>query len=430
MSHDVVFALDIGTTKVCMVAGRKNEHGRIEILGVGRVSSKGILRGVVSNIEKTVQSILEAKAICERSAGCMAKEVYVGIAGKHISSKMQRGLLTRHNHQNEISHEDVDQLINDMNKLVLPPGDMILHIIPQEYMVDNERGIFDPVGMAGVRLEGNFHIITAQSNAMRNISRCVQKAGMRVAEITLEPIASAAAVLSEEEKIAGIVLMDIGGGTTDISIYHNGILRKSVIVPFGGTNITEDIKEGCKVMQEDAEKLKTKFGRALSDEVTGNRYISIQGLKGREPKEISERNLASIIEARMSEILEFGVREIQKSGIEEKLVGGMVLTGGGSLLSGVNMLSEYVTGMPTRIGMPIDILAHGYSQEICDPSYSTVLGLLINGINKQRVPVGGTEGTEEMEGTSVDGIDDDIDVPENIWEKLRKIFGAQIDTEI
>ena len=182
--------------------------------------------------------------------------MYVGIAGKHISSKMQRGLLTRHNHQNEISHEDVDQLINDMNKLVLPPGDMILHIIPQEYMVDNERGIFDPVGMAGVRLEGNFHIITAQSNAMRNISRCVEKAGMRVAEITLEPIASAAAVLSEEEKTAGIVLMDIGGGTTDISIYHNGILRKSVIIPFGGTNITEDIKEGCKVMQEDAEKLR------------------------------------------------------------------------------------------------------------------------------------------------------------------------------
>jgi len=430
MSHDVVFALDIGTTKVCMVAGRKNEHGRIEILGVGRVSSKGILRGVVSNIEKTVQSILEAKAICERSAGCIAKEVYVGIAGKHISSKMQRGLLTRHNHQNEISHEDVDQLINDMNKLVLPPGDMILHIIPQEYMVDNERGIFDPVGMAGVRLEGNFHIITAQSNAMRNISRCVEKAGMRVAEITLEPIASAAAVLSEEEKTAGIVLMDIGGGTTDISIYHNGILRKSVIVPFGGTNITEDIKEGCKVMQEDAEKLKTKFGRALSDEVTGNRYISIQGLKGREPKEISERNLASIIEARMSEILEFGVREIQKSGIEEKLVGGMVLTGGGSLLSGVNMLSEYVTGMPTRIGMPIDILAHGYSQEICDPSYSTVLGLLINGINKQRVPVVETGEDREMEGTTPPEGEDGMDVPENIWEKLRKIFGPQIDTEI
>ena len=429
MSHDVVFALDIGTTKVCMVAGRKNEHGRIEILGVGRVSSKGVLRGVVSNIEKTVQSILEAKAICEKSAGCTAKEVYVGIAGKHIASKMQRGLLTRHNHQNEISQSDVDQLINDMNKLVLPPGDMILHIIPQEYMVDNERGIFDPVGMAGVRLEGNFHIITAQSNAMRNISRCVEKAGMRVAGITLEPIASAAAVLSEEEKTAGIVLMDIGGGTTDISIYHNGILRKSVIVPFGGANITEDIKEGCKVMQEDAEKLKTKFGRALSDEVTGNRYISIQGLKGREPKEISERNLASIIEARMSEILEFGVREIQKSGIEDKLVGGMVLTGGGSLLSGVNMLSEYVTGMPTRIGMPIDILAHGYSQEICDPSYSTVLGLLINGINKQTTPVVRTSESEEFED-STSSIEDGEDVPENIWEKLRKIFGAQIDTEI
>lgn len=427
MSHDVVFALDIGTTKVCMVAGRKNEHGRIEILGVGRVSSKGVLRGVVSNIEKTVQSILEAKAICERSAGCTAKEVYVGIAGKHISSKMQRGLLTRQNHQNEISHEDVDQLINDMNKLVLPPGDMILHILPQEYTVDNERGIIDPVGMAGVRLEGSFHIITAQSNAMRNISRCVEKAGMRVAEITLEPIASAAAVLSEEEKTAGIVLMDIGGGTTDISIYHNGKLRKSVIVPFGGTNITEDIKEGCKVMQQDAEKLKTKFGRALSDEVTGNRYISIQGLKGREPKEISERNLASIIEARMSEILEFGVREIQKSGIDDKLVGGMVLTGGGSLLSGANMLSEYVTGMPTRIGMPIDILAHGYSQEICDPSYSTVLGLLINGINKQKAPIFETKEEEER---GDDTTDEDGDVPENIWEKLRKIFGAQIDTEI
>jgi cell division protein FtsA len=428
MGHDVVFALDIGTAKVCMVAGRKNEHGRIEILGVGKVRSKGVLRGVVSNIEKTVQSILEAKEICEKSAGIAATEVYVGIAGNHISSKAQRGLLTRHNHQNEISSEDVNQLINDMNKLVLPPGDKILHIIPQEYTVDNERGIFDPVGMAGVRLEGNFHIITAQSNAMRNITRCVEKAGMRVADITLEPIASAAAVLSDEEKEAGIALLDIGGGTTDLSIYHEGILRKSVIIPFGGANITEDIKEGCKVMQENAEKLKVRFGKALSDEVLGNRYISIRGLKGREPKEISERNLACIIEARTSEIFEFALKEIEKSGLMEKMVGGMVLTGGGAGLNNISDLSEYVTGMTTRIGMPIDILAHGYSQEICDPTYSTVLGLLIHGINEtsdKHIPL---ENFDELEEEY--GHENDDDVPENFWEKVRKIFGAQIDTKI
>ncbi len=436
MSHDVIFALDIGTTKVCMIAGRKNEYGRVEILGVGHVPSKGVMRGVVSNLEKTTQSILEAKAACEKAAGCVAKEVHVGIAGRNIHSTIKKGLLTRKDYHNEISEEDVRQLINDMNRMTLPPGDKILHIIPQEYTVDNERGVQDPVGMAGVRLEGDFHIITAQNSISKNIHKCVTKAGMTVSDLILEPIASSAAILSEEEKEGGVALLDVGGGTADLVIYHEGILRSAVVIPFGGNIISEDIKQGCKVMKEDAEKLKVKFGKALASEVVGNRYIAIKGLNGRDPKEISEKNLAHIIEARATEIIEFALRHIESSGFEDKLIGGLVITGGGSLLSYFKELTEYQTGISTRIGMPIDILAHGYSQEICHPKYSTVLGLLLHGISKHESmnPSSYAENLEEAEEKIETEEDmesaESRETKENLWKQFRTFFGAQSDTEI
>lgn len=377
---DLVVALDIGTTKVCAIAGRKNEHGKLEILGVGKVDSVGVMRGVVTNIEKTVNAISEAISAAERMAKQKFSHVHVGIAGQHIKSLQHRGILTRDNDHTEISQKDIQRLMNDMHKLVLPPGDKILHVIPQEYTVDNEQGITDPIGMSGVRLEANFHIITGQISASNNIHRCVERTTLKVESMTLEPIASAVAVLSEEEKEAGIALVDIGGGTTDITIFQDGIIRHTAVIPFGGNVITSDIKEGCTVMQHQAEALKVKFGAALSEEVFDNRIITIPGIKGRDYKEISEKNLARIIQARMEEIFDYVVWEIRRSGYERKLIGGIVLTGGGSLLRDIEKLCEFHTGMSTRIGVPVEHLGHGYTEQVASPIFSTAIGLLLNGI--------------------------------------------------
>ncbi|GAA5220934.1 cell division protein FtsA [Membranihabitans marinus] len=382
--EEVVVAVDIGTTKVCVVAGRRNEHGKLEILGLGKVPCEGVIRGVVSNIEKTVRAIKEAVAIVEKQIDAKVKIVHVGIAGQHIKSLHHHGILTRDNAHDEISQADIDRLINDMYKLVLPPGDKILHVIPQEYIVDNEQGIIEPIGMSGIRLEGNFHIITGQITASNNILRCIKKAGLEAADITLEPIASSAAVLNQEEKEAGIALVDIGGGTTDLTIFYEGIIRHTAVIPFGGYVITKDIKEGCTIMNHQAEKLKVKFGSALAKEVLENKIITIPGLKGRAPKEISEKNLARIIQARIEEIMEYIVYEIDRSGYGDKLIGGIVLTGGGSKLKYIEDLLEFHTGIPTKVSYPIEHLAHGYVKELSSPVFSTSIGLLITGLSTRK----------------------------------------------
>ncbi len=380
---DLVVALDIGTTKVCAIAGRLNEHGKLEILGIGKVDSLGVMRGVVTNIEKTVNAIQEALAGAERMAKQKFQRVHVGIAGQHIKSLQHRGLLTRDNLHTEISITDIRRLVSDMFKLVLPPGDKILHVIPQEFTVDSEQGIVDPIGMSGVRLEANFHIITGQISATNNIQKCVERTGLKVESLTLEPIASAHAVLGDEEKEAGVALVDIGGGTTDITIFYEGIIRHTAVIPFGGNVITADIKEGCAVMQHQAEQLKVKFGSALTEEVFDNRIVTIPGIKGRDYKEISEKNLSRIIQARMEEIFDFVVWEIRRSGYERKLIGGIVLTGGGALMRDIEKLCSFHTGMSTRIGMPVEKLAHGYSETVASPIYATAIGLLINGIKNE-----------------------------------------------
>lgn len=377
--NEIVVALDIGTTKICAMAGRINQHGKLEILGIGKVESVGVLRGVVSNIEKTVKAISDAIAEAERRAGLEIGVVNVGIAGQHIKSLQHRGILTRDSLHEEISRTDIEDLISDMYKLVLPPGDKIIHVIPQEYIVDNEQGIIDPIGMSGIRLEANFHIITGQITAIKNLQKCVEKAGLEMANLTLEPIASAAAVLSQEEMEAGIALVDIGGGTTDLAIFHEGIIRHTAVIPFGGNVITKDIKEGCRVMGSQAEKLKVKFGCAMTGELKENRVITIPGLKGRPHKEISERNLAHIIQARMEEILDHIYWEIRRSGFERKLSGGIVLTGGGALLRNLTDLVEYHTGMTARLGMPVEHLANGYDKTVASPIYATAIGLVMKG---------------------------------------------------
>ena len=256
---EIVVGLDIGTTKISCLVGRRTEHGKIEILGMGKSESVGVTRGVVSNIEKTVQSIRSAVEEAEVKSGVDINVVNVGIAGQHIKSLQHRGMITRDSIEDEINRDDVDQLIEDMYKLVMMPGEDIIHVLPQDYIVDREPGIKDPIGMSGIQLEGNFHIITGQIAAAKNIYKCINKAGLEVADLILEPLASSSSVLSEEEKEAGVVLVDIGGGTTDIAIFQDGIIRHTAVIPFGGNIITEDIKEGCTIMHRQAELLKVKL---------------------------------------------------------------------------------------------------------------------------------------------------------------------------
>lgn len=386
-SSDIVVGLDIGTTKIVAMVGRKNEHGKLEILGMGKTESLGVTRGVVANIEKTVQSIKDAVAEAENKSGVDIRIVNVGIAGQHIKSLQHRGIRVRNNLDDEIGQEDIDLLINDMFKLVTLPGEEIIDVLPQEFIVDNEQGIKDPVGMSGIRLEANFHIITGQVAAAKNIHKCVHKADLDVQDVILEPIASSAAVLSEEEKEAGVVLVDIGGGTTDVAIFQDGIIRHTAVIPFGGNVITEDIKEGCSIIKNQAELLKVKFGSALANESQENEIVSIPGLRGREPKEISIKNLSHIIQARLEEIIEHIYYEIKNSGYENKLIAGMVITGGGAQMKHIGQLFEYVTGMDTRIGYPNEYLAKGNAEEITSPMFATGVGLILKGfekLNKQK----------------------------------------------
>ena len=381
-TSDIVVGLDIGTTKIVCMVGRRNEFGKIEILGMGKTESVGVTRGVVSNIDKTVDSIKTAVAEAEAQSGVDIRVVNVGIAGQHIKSLQHRGERIRHSYDDEIGQVDVDGLIDDMYKLVTLPGEEIIHVLPQEYIVDNEQGIKDPIGMAGVRLEANFHIITGQVTAAKNIYKCVEKAGLEVADLILEPLASSEAVLSEEEKEAGIALIDIGGGTTDIAIFQDQIIRHTAVIPFGGNIVTEDIKEGCTIIKSQAELLKVKFGSALANENQENEIVSIPGLRGRAPKEISVKNLAHIIQARLEEIIENVHFEIKNSGFEKKLIGGIVVTGGGSQLKHITQLIEYMTGMDTRVGYPNEHLASGNAEEITSPVFATGVGLVIKGLEK------------------------------------------------
>ncbi len=377
---EIIVGLDIGTTKIAAIVGRKNEYGKLEILGMGKAESLGVSRGVVSNIEKTVDAIRKAVREAEEESGVDIRVVNVGIAGQHIQSQQHRNMMTRNSTDDEISQDDIDKLIDMMARIPQQPGYEVIHVLPQEYIVDNEVGIKDPIGMSGIRLEANFHIITGQMTAANNLNKCVQKAGLSVSDLILEPLASSEAVLSEEEKEAGVVLVDIGGGTTDIAIFQDGIIRHTAVIPFGGNIITEDIKEGCTVLKQQAELLKVRFGSALASETQDNEIVSIPGLRGREPKEISVKNLANIIQARVEEIVEMVHYEIKASGFEKKLIAGIVLTGGGAQLKNLRPLVEYMTGMDVRVGSPNEHLAKG-DQEIKSPMYATGIGLVLMGFN-------------------------------------------------
>ena len=379
----IVVGLDIGTTKIVAIAGRRNEYGKLEILGMGKSESIGVTRGVVANIEKTVNSISLAVKEASEKANLEINVVNVGIAGQHIKSLQHRGTKVRNSVDQEITQSDIDDLVADMYKLIMLPGEEIIDVLPQEFIIDNESGIKDPIGHAGVHLEANFHIITGQVAAAKNIYKCVEKSGLKVVDLILEPLASAEAVLSHEEKEAGVVLVDIGGGTTDVAIFQDGIIRHTAVIPFGGNVITDDIKQGCSIIRNQAEQLKVKFGSALADESQDNEVVSIPGLRGRPPKEISVKNLANIIQARLEEIIEHIYYEIKNSGYENKLIAGVVLTGGGAQMKHISQLFEYVTGMDTRIGYPNEHLAKGNDKDITSPMFATGVGLVIKGFERQ-----------------------------------------------
>ncbi len=376
----IVVGLDIGTTKICAIVGRQNAYSKLDILGMGKAISEGVTGGVVINIDKTVDAIRQAISEAEAQSGISIGEVNVGIAGKHIKSSKHHGGIMRTHGDDEVTIDDINRLTNDMYKIVVPPGNQIIHVMPQVYSIDNAMdGIKDPVGMTGTKLEADFHVITAQITAIQNINKCVKKAGLDIVNLILEPLASSMSVLSEEEKEAGVVLVDIGGGTTDVAVFHDGIIRHTAVIPFGGNIITSDITQGCMVMQKNAEQLKTNFGRAIADEANPNEIVSIPGLRGRPAKEISVKNLAHIIQARMEEIIEFVNIEIAQSGYGKQLAAGIVVTGGGSQLQHLSQLFEYMTGLDARIGYPNEHLGKSVVEAVKSPMYATGVGLVLAG---------------------------------------------------
>jgi len=380
---NIAVGLDIGTTKIVAMIGKKNEYGKLEILGIGKSKSLGVHRGVVNNITQTIQSIQQAVTDAENDSGYKINDVVVGIAGQHIRSIQHSDYISRPNAEEVIGDADIDTLIGQVHKLAMLPGEEIIHVLPQEFKIDGQAEIKEPIGMYGGRLESSFHVVVGQAASIRNLGRCIKSAGLELSGLTLEPLASADAVLSQEEKEAGVALIDIGGGTTDLAIFKDGIIRHTAVIPFGGNVITEDIKEGCSIIEKQAELLKTRFGSAWPGENKDNEIVSIPGLRGREPKEISLKNLSKIIHARVVEIIEQVYAEIKLYGHEDpkkKLIAGIVLTGGGAQLQHIKQLVEYITGMDTRIGYPNEHLAGDSDEELSSPLYATAVGLVMNSI--------------------------------------------------
>ncbi len=424
MENQVAVGLDIGTTKIVAMIGRKNEYGKIEVLGTGKAVSMGVHRGVVNNITQTIQSIQQAVEEAENESNIEIKNVVVGIAGQHIRSLHHSDYITRPNAEEVIDDEDIERLKNQVLKLVMLPGEEIIHVLPQDYKVDGQNEVEEPIGMFGGRLEANFHVVVGQVASIRNIGRCIKSSGLGMSNITLEPLASAEAVLSAEEKEAGVAMIDIGGGTTDLAIFKDGIIRHTAVIPFGGNVITEDIKEGCSIIGKQAELLKTKFGSAWPGENKDNEIVSIPGLRGRDPKEITLKNLSKIIHSRAVEIINEVYLEIKNYGHEEskkKLIAGIVLTGGGAQLKHIKQLVEYITGMDTRIGYPNEHLASDSEEQLSSPMYATAVGLLMNGL-EQKAKQQQKEQIKEEELIAEQEVEETKEEIEEVEEKEKEIF--------
>ena len=385
-----IVGLDIGTTKIACFIGERAQDGNIRIVGFGKTDSIGVERGVVCNIRSTAESIRHAVADASEMAKYDVKEVYVGIAGQHIKSQTNKGSIMIPPSHRMIEEEDVNRLIDDQYHILLDPGEEIIHVFPQCYIVDNDVLDTDisPVGVAGKCLMANFHIVTGNTTNLHNIRDAVEEAGLRIKDVVLEPVASAYSVLDDRDKGAGVALVDIGGGTTDIAIFQEGIIRHTSVLPLAGNVITNDIRESCHILKHQAESLKTKFGSCLPTSVNQDDIISIPGIRNQDPREISVRTLAGIIKSRMQLILEQVGYEIQISGFERQLIAGVVLTGGGARLKNIKEFAELVIGIDTRIGTPdehLDLQGSVSFEDLAHPMYATGIGLVIYGLEAEEL---------------------------------------------
>lgn len=418
----IVAAIDIGTTKIVSIVGKKNGNGKLEVLAICKAASKGVKRGVVQNIEETVNAIRTTVNEVKENSGQKFSEVFVGIAGQHIKSIRNRGYINRESDSDEITREDIQRLIEDMERIPIDVGEDIIHVLPQSFIVDHETGVKNPVGMSGRRLEGNFHIVIGRVASAKNIEKCVNRVGLQINELILEPLASSEAVLTDDEKEAGVALVDIGGGTTDVAVYYDNVIRHTAVIPFGGNVVTNDIKEGCSILNRQAESLKIQYGSALGDIAPDDKVVTIPGISGREPKEISFKNLAYIIQSRMEEIIDAVTFEIQNSGYSDKLAAGIVLTGGGALLKHLPQLVKFRTGFDVRIGLPNLHLAGEIDESINQPMFSTSIGLVLKGfeyLKNNHVP------TQYHDEEVFESTEEDVDLNEsseprkNLFEKFK-----------
>ncbi len=419
--NQFIAAVDIGTTKIVSIAGRETESKRLEVLGLAKSLSRGVKRGVVLNIEETVDAIRHTLKEAEKQAEIKFSDVFVGIAGQHIKSIRNRGYVNRDSYDVEITRDDIQKLIDDMYKIPIDAGEEIIHVLPQNFIVDSETGVKNPVGMSGKRLEANFHIVIGQVASAKNIEKCINRAGLKVRELILEPLASSEAVMTEDEKEAGVALVDIGGGTTDIAVFYDDIIRHTAVIPFGGNVVTKDIKEGCSILGRQAELLKIQFGSALGDLSPEDKVVTIPGISGRDPKEISFKSLAYIIQSRMEEILDAVMFEIENSGVSDKLSAGIVLTGGGALLRHLPQLVKFKTGLDVRVGYPNEKLAPESDESVNHPMYSTSVGLLLKGL--ERIKKGQESGDAVEAEYTASGIREEIkkNLPKmNIFSTLRE----------
>jgi cell division protein FtsA len=398
---NIIVGLDIGTTKVCAVVAGLDEHGRINILGLGRAASDGMTRGVVTHIDRTTNSIAAAIQEAQTSSGVKISSVIVGIAGDHIQSFQSRGVIGISGADHEVTQADIDRLIEDTKRVALPSDRKIIHVIPQEFIIDGQDGVYDPLGMSGVRMEANVHIITGLVSAAQNIYKCVQRTGIEVDDMVLEPLASSYAVLDDEEKEVGIALLDIGGGTTDLAVFEERTIRHTAVIGIAGKKVTDDIRKGLGILNDQAERLKKEHGYAYVSAIDNNEPLVLPGVGGRAPIEIDKQLLARIIQPRMEEIFEIAGLEIKRSGYSKHLSGGVVLTGGGALVKGTAELAREVLGMPVKIGIPTGF-SGGLVREIENPAYSTAVGLVYHGLKfRDKMPAPDPAPKKEKGASSV-----------------------------
>ncbi|MGI2299604.1 cell division protein FtsA [Candidatus Cardinium hertigii] len=378
---EIIASLDIGTSKVCVVIGTQSQYdpNKLEVLGIGSAAADGIVRGMIVNIDKAAIAVKQALEAAEEDSGININIVHVNISGKHVTGSCHHGSITRDTIEEEITVEDIKKLTNDMYRIVPPLGTEIVHAMPQEYTIDYEIITQDPVGMSGVKLEANFHIITAKTHAIQNIHKCIKKAGVEAEIVMASALAASLAILSDEEKEAGVCLIDFGSSMINIVIFFDAIIRYTATIPLGGHLITSDIKQSCMVTERQAELLKVKFGSIGSNTLTTQSVVAIPGLRNRRPKEIITTNLVKIIEARVDEIGTFIHEEILHSGFYDKLVAGIVVTGGSANLPAIPAILQQVTGLDTRLGFPDEYLEEGSSKQLRDPSYATAIGLTLAG---------------------------------------------------